>query len=592
MTERTLSKILIVPTAVVVLILGGLLYRWSNEISKATTVRLADSLQMSMANWHLNLYRDFSDVAGALRVDSENSGNLNLYAQRFRDWTSSAHYRSLVTDFYVIKADLEPPRPLRLDAESNVFKNASWPSHLASLLSELRTAGTHLDDYSGPNFPRGLAGWKFDGTTPALVRPVDSDPGSWLVVLLDRNTIESKILPDLAKRYFMGVDSLDYLVAVVSAPSRGGQRKVIYTSDPGFGSTEVSDADGLMDVFGTVTSRRFGSSLYVFHELSAPAKLAGLTGSMGTQWFPLLSESANESWQLVVRHRRGGPLGAFVAEIHRRDLAISFGVLSVLVALISMLILTTQRANRLARLQVDFVTAISHELRSPLTVISSAAENIAHGVVGSKEQVSQYGKVIEGQTRRLSRLVEEVLMFAATRDERHRYTARPLEVSSIVDAALAATADLIGAAQFTVERDVPSDLPQVVGDLSALSQCLQNLITNALKYSGDQRWIGIKAGFFDNPVEAEAEVRISVEDRGIGIAPRDLPRIFEPFFRSSSATTAQIHGTGLGLALAKNIAEAMHGRLAVRSNAGRGTTFTLHLPVRAPAGVAEPARAL
>src|SRR6185503_5122686 len=115
----------------------------------------------------------------------------------------------------------------------------------------------------------------------------------------------------------------------------------------------------------------------------------------------------NSDWQLIVRHRRGGALGAFVAEMHRRDLAISFGVMFLLVVSVAMLIVTSQRAHRLARLQMDFVTAVSHELRSPLTIISSAAQNVARGVVESQQQVTQYGVVIERQARRLGRLEEE-----------------------------------------------------------------------------------------------------------------------------------------------------------------------------------------
>jgi signal transduction histidine kinase len=422
-----------------------------------------------------------------------------------------------------------------------------------------------------PTFPRGLAGWKFYPPVPALVRPIDALDGSWLVVELDKRVIASRILPDQAKRYFMGVDGLDYSLAVVSGPK---PREVVYTTDPGFGAEKVLDADGQMDIFGNATAQEFGAPIHVFHKAS---NTAAVPVSMGARWFPLLEgESSDTGWQLIVRNRKGGPLGAFVDEMHRRDLIISFGVLSVLAALVAMLILASLRASRLAKLQIDFVTAVSHDLRTPLAIITSAAENITQGVVGNRDQIKQYGEVIEGQARQLSRLVEEVLLFAATR-EGHRYNTRPLEVREIIGAALASTSDLVDAAQFTVEQDIPPDLPQVMGDLSALSQCLQNLVTNALKYSGGQRWIGIGASVHTSGTSGK-EVRISVSDRGIGIADSDLPRVFEPFFRSSAATDAQITGTGLGLSLARDIAEAMRGQLTVTSAPGRGTTFTLHLP--------------
>src|SRR5690606_27662215 len=103
------------------------------------------------------------------------------------------------------------------------------------------------------------------------------------------------------------------------------------------------------------------------------------------------------------------------------------------------------------------------------------------------------------------------------------------------------TAVLIETANFTVEREIAPDLPPVQADPSALSQCLQNLIANALKYGKDARWLGIRASRDDT------EVQISVTDRGTGIGPADLPHIFEPFYRSPSARIAQIPGTGLGL---------------------------------------------
>jgi signal transduction histidine kinase len=169
-----------------------------------------------------------------------------------------------------------------------------------------------------------------------------------------------------------------------------------------------------------------------------------------------------------------------------------------------------------------------------------------------------------------------VLLFAATRDGQRRYVRQSLFPSEIVDTVLASTEGLIRAAQFTIERDVPAGLPPIVGDRMAVSQCIENLITNAIKYSRDERWIGIRARFVQSGNE-ERQVQISVSDRGIGIASEDLPHIFEPFYRSPSVRRSQIHGTGLGLALAKQVAESMGGTLTAVSERGRGSTFTLSL---------------
>ena len=130
----------------------------------------------------------------------------------------------------------------------------------------------------------------------------------------------------------------------------------------------------------------------------------------------------------------------------------------------------------------------------------------------------------------------------------------------------------------------------LTGDLLAASQLLQNLITNALKYGCEQRWIRVRAIAVDQGVLGK-EVQISVSDRGIGISDSDLPRIFEPFYRSPTVADAQIHGTGLGLALARRMAEAMRGQLTVTSDPGRGSTFTLTLALSSEMPLTESSHA-
>jgi signal transduction histidine kinase len=608
--ERAFTTGMIILAVVVVIVLGVLQYRWSNQVSEATSIRLADSLEMSMVNWHLDFFRDFSEICIAMRVDPEaaTQGDWNQYARRFDDWKKSTAHPNLVSGIYILKFDEAPgPKTLRLNPGSQRFESSDWPTDFANLRGELQqafsksaSAGTPARASEFPDTPSqasdrefadrfyaggALAGWQFEPGIPALVRPVTRDVATsadrlkasrtavdWIVIALNRKDVQEHILPDLAQRYFRGTEGLDYQVAVVSGNKSA---RAIYSSDRGFGEQEVADADGTMNIFGRLQDQALGSPIHIFH---TPSQNKGPAASVGITWFPLVRESAeDQDWRLIVRHRRGGALGAFVADSHRRDLAISFGVLLLLVISMAILIVTSMRAQRLAKLQMDFVTAVSHELRTPLTVISSAAENIAHGVVEGKQQLAQYGAVIGNQARKLFEMVEQILLFAAIREGHQRYSLRPLEVAEIIDSALSNTAGLIQEARFKVEQHIEQNLPQVTGDLSALSQCLQNLITNALKYGSDQRWIGIQARLAEHGLRGK-EIEISVSDHGIGIESADLPHIFEPFYRSPLVAAAQIHGTGLGLPLAKSIAEAMKGELTVKSVPGRGSTFSLHLP--------------
>jgi len=608
--EREFSTVIIILAVVVVIVLGVLQYRWSNQVSEATSIRLADSLQMSMINWHLDFFRVFSEVCVAMRVDpdSRTQDDWNLYAVRYQEWRKTTANPNLVAGLYVLRFDQGPtPQALRLDLSGQGFEPADWPSNFGDLREELQQAAAK-PGADGTSFSTGgatanaaqstdaefasrfytggpLVGWRFEPQIPALVRSVAHNPAAsggeeattrnatdWLLIALNRNVVQDNILPALAQRYFRGTEGLDYQVAVTTGKNAGGP---LYTSDEGFGDAEIKDADGTMDIFGRLRANGQGSPIRIFH---TPAQENGPPASVAVTWFPLLRDvGADKDWRLIVRHRRGGALGAFIADSRRRDLAISFGVLFLLVVSMAILIITSTRAQRLAKLQMDFVTAVSHELRTPLTVISSAAENIAHGVVEGKQQFEQYGSVIGAQARKLFEMVEQILLFAAIREGHQRYSLRPLEVTDILDAALSGTSGLIRTEGFHVEQEIEPHLPQILGDLPALSQCVQNLITNALKYGKEQKWIGIGARLTEHGLIGK-EILISVADRGIGIAPEELPHIFEPFYRSPSVMTAQIHGTGLGLPLAKGIVEAMKGQVTVKSAPGRGSTFILHLP--------------
>jgi signal transduction histidine kinase len=608
--EREFSTVIIILAVIVVIVLGVLQYRWSNQVSEATSIRLADSLQMSMINWHLDFFRAFSEICVALRVDPDTSTqeDWDQYARRYADWKKTTANPNLVAGLYILRLDVAPAaQVLRLPLSGMRFETSDWPTNFRELREELEpsisklgtdgssvsTRGTSAaavldsDSEFANRFYTGgaLAGWEFEPRIPALVRsfahktlssgglqPSARHPADWIVIALDRNDVQNNILPGLAQRYFSGTEGLDYQVAVTTGRNAGSP---LYSSDPGFGNAEIADADGTMNIFVRLRGDGKGSPIQIFH---TPSPENGPAASVAVTWFPLVRDlGADQDWRLIVRHRRGGALGAFIADSRRRDLAISFGVLLLLVISMAILIFTSTRAQRLAKLQMDFVTAVSHELRTPLTVISSAAENIAHGVVEGRPQLEQYGSVIGAQARKLFDMVEQILLFAAIREGQQRYSLRPLQAPEILDAALSGTAGLIRTAGFHVEQQIEPNLPRIVGDLPALSQCVQNLITNALKYGSEQKWIGIQARLTEHGLTGK-EVQISVSDRGIGIAPEEIRHIFEPFYRSPSVTAAQIHGTGLGLPLAKSIVEAMNGQVTVKSVPGRGSTFTLHLP--------------
>ena len=284
-------------------------------------------------------------------------------------------------------------------------------------------------------------------------------------------------------------------------------------------------------------------------------------------------------WNVHVLHRAGS-LDIAVSHARLRNLLVSFGVLVLLGASMGLVLATTGRARRLAAQQMEFVAGVSHELRTPLAVIRSAAENLADGVVADPKQVKRYGDVIAGEGRRLTQMVEQIMEFAGFESGRATLDVRPADLGGIIEEALRGADPLVREHHATIERRGTTELPAVLVDPSAVSRSLQNLIVNALKYGGAPPAVVVDARRAEG---ARREVSVTISDNGGGIAARDLPHIFEPFYRGGDATARQIHGSGLGLSLVKRIMDELGGRITVRTEAGKGSAFTLHLPL-APEG--------
>ena len=244
-----------------------------------------------------------------------------------------------------------------------------------------------------------------------------------------------------------------------------------------------------------------------------------------------------------------------------------------------LLMLSTRRAQELARQQMEFVAAVSHELRTPLAVIRSAGENLADGVVRDEEQIRKYGDLVRNEGRRLTEMVEQILEFAGIQSGQRGFALRPVAIAPMLARDRGRPrAALIDAARIAGRvRHRRTTLPPVLGDEPALRRVFQNLVANAIKYGGASRAAG-------SAIDARARARRARGARhGRAIAasasrPAEQARIFEPFYRAPDVIAAQIQGAGLGLSLVKRIVEAHGGRVAVRSAPGAGSEFTVVLP--------------
>jgi signal transduction histidine kinase len=192
--------------------------------------------------------------------------------------------------------------------------------------------------------------------------------------------------------------------------------------------------------------------------------------------------------------------------------------------------------------------------------------------------MGRYGSIITNQSRQLIDLVDQILLFAAMKDGKKEYVVEPFEVEGVLKTIHKTTLPILEQQGFAVEIRVPEEIPAALGDSKGVLRCMRNLLENAAKYGGDDRWIGIRVEV-NQFANWGKEVAISITDHGIGVDPDELEHIFDPFYRGARVVAAQIHGSGLGLAVVQQIMNAIGGKLSVKSQPGKGSVFTLHLRV-------------
>ena len=252
------------------------------------------------------------------------------------------------------------------------------------------------------------------------------------------------------------------------------------------------------------------------------------------------------------------------------------GVAIALVAAIFLAIQATARQMRLSQMKSDFVSNVSHELRTPLSSIRVFGEYMRLGRVEKPEKIREYGEYIEAESRRLTQLINNILDFSRIESAEKKYRFAECDPGAIITDTVSAFEVPLRERGFNIVVDVAPSLPPVRLDHDSIAQALVNLIDNAVKYSGERKEIGVRA------FAAGDELRIEVQDHGIGIAVCEQKKIFEKFYRVGSGLVHDVKGSGLGLAIVSHIVKAHHGRVEVASTPGDGTTFTIVIPTAHP----------
>ncbi len=523
-------------------------YRWLGQLRDEEFRRMHENLGIAAFHYRSSVEREFAELAGAVFTTPAGTvpGSTREIRDRILQWKAITDHPDVVTDTVSVV-------PLPVSGDTAIIELDSRRSALL------------VGNFTG------------------LVLAIPGRPGYGYIIPLNSGFVVTRFLPDLIRADFSSDFLKEYSVTIASAEGT----PLVQSAPPEAGET------GMKAEFTAPLFRRFHRLPPFPHEsVSHRQPMPPSEGGPFPGIEPGQPRNPNEGMspippgspdpgvvqsagpQLRIIHRNGS-LESLVNRTQWRNLGISAGILFILGGSVIFLLISAQRARRLAGQQLEFVAGISHELRTPLAVIKSAGENLADGIIRDPDQLQRYGGMIKNEVIRLSDMVEKAITYASIQSGRQTHESRSVDLRMLTKRVLDKIKRLYPENGCTIELGGDEHLPIVSANELQLESAIENLVLNAMKYNMNSRWIGI--GLYA-ALEGKA-VEITVRDHGIGIPPEDLAHIFEPFYRGKNAVDRQIKGSGLGLSITKHIVDSHHGSVTVRSSVNEGTVFTIRIPV-------------
>lgn len=596
MKRSWLSTILFCGVLALLTLFIGLQYNWLAQASEAERGQMQKRIEMDAKSLADDFNREIQGAFLNFQVDPSalKIGNYAEFNERFDYWKTQTAYPTLIKQIVYINKDIES---LAYAADKRIFEPIEASDELKQIQAaeERGERQTVLEDQLALVTPLHPTGEKVEHIMirrtagPSAEKIQMPKPDGHLIVFLDRVTILDKVLPELKAKYFSGGE---YKLSVKD------RKENIVFGDPNASSPDTSAAlfdltpDNLIFFSkiglprqpgesreGMVVNQRIESRTFSTSEISNGKESGKFTFEIKDDNEGKINKTVvasttadGDPWKLSVTHSAGS-IDAYVTGERRKSMAIGIGLYTLLVGSIGAIVLSAMRSRRFAQRQIDFVSSVSHEFRTPLAVIYSAGENLADGVTKDESQIARYGNLIKGEGKKLSTMVEQILEFAGARSGKRKYNIEPVDIADVICHAIDECRPLIDEKEIVLETNIAKTVPTINADQAALSQAIQNLIANSVKYSNGERWLSVSAA------NGGGAVKIVVEDKGIGISVHDMRQMFEPFYRSKYVVDAQIHGNGLGLSLVKDIVEAHGGKVSAESELGKGSKFTIEIPL-------------
>ena len=561
-----LSWIFIGLLALLCAVLALVQNRWIYEISIAERDRLHSALQSDLNRLSRDFDRTVAISSSGLVpsfADVSSLGSQAACSRQYERWRMTSE--PIFSRVGLVQWEKGQPAFYLLNMDSAKFVRAEWPAEWSGMRKRFEARTSDLPVPALPPSESALLESALFGSLhgrPPWLRHagpndrfVSAPKEDWLVVELSLDYLRSSMLPDLFGKYLGGSGTTAYDTKIV-VESRPATEILASAPDRGFDQPDASV--GLLNMSNFETPR-------------------GPRGehAMKREWLSPMT-SNQPRWRLLVR-RRGSSLESTIDSARLRNIALSGGILLLILTTVIASLRYSRRSQQFAALQMNFVAGVSHELRTPLTVIRTAAFNLRGRLATRPDQVEKYAQLIQNESEKLTVLVDQVLRYGAASAGHVIGERRPIGVEGLIDNSIKSSSALSDPAGVVVEKRIDPGLPVILADELALKHALQNLVDNAVKYGLDgSGWIGISAEAVSDGHGGCVEIRVT--DHGPGIPAEEQAHVFEAFYRGKRAVADQVHGTGLGLNLVRSIIEAHGGTIRVSNAAPRGAEFVVRIP--------------
>jgi signal transduction histidine kinase len=560
--KKLLMPYMITLLFVLLPVLAFLQYQWIGELSEREKENISLNLESSATQYSFIFSREIVRLQENFIPDDTLIHNRDLndfIKNKFLNWRKQ-DLSGLLDSVYLINLENENECYRYFEINKNIIKSETIATNNVIQNDIIE----YIKNYNF-DFPNQVLG-KFEYVIISIFIP--DFQKSAIVLKLNKHYIIENIIKNNFNLYFKGYS---YLNPVISIKSR--KNELIYSNDTTFVKKQKSIWYDINIPIGMLPPPR--NRMFQHHNHNDSNRIY-------TRPFIVRNKDRNyEQLPEIFKPAtlflgfRSGNLDSSIQSFRIRNLIISFSILLLLSVIIIIIIRISIKEKKLGNQQLQFVSGITHELRTPITVIRTASQNLADGIVTDNPKSKFYGSLILKESDKLWDMIETTLMFAGIESNKKRIILERISLKKIIESSVSNCQTAAKEKNIEITLNINTDLPEIDGDENSLIAAFQNIILNAIKFDDLNGTLDISATYKPN----DKKILITFEDNGIGISRKDLPHIFEPFYRGKEAIESNIHGNGIGLSIVKNVLDIHNAKIKAESITNKGTKFIIYFPV-------------